>query len=162
MHNLKSIRADIELQGEVVWDRFNRGKRDQHWYYSNMVKALSPRKKEFKLIGKLEKEVIAVFGSTKLISIKEISILFSCAYGIHDSMWKTLEDHGMTKRAREISKEAIEYTGMSTMLEVKLRIYLSEVLNLKIIGMDLSFLLDFVLHYKRIWIWTDGWVIPRF
>ena len=106
LHNLKSIRADIELQGEVVWDRFNRGKRDQHWYYSNMVKALSPRKKEFKLIGKLEKEVIAVFGSTKLISIKEISILFSCAYGIHDSMWKTLEDHGLTKLAQEISKEA--------------------------------------------------------
>ncbi|WP_348775036.1 HD domain-containing protein [Psychrobacillus sp. NEAU-3TGS] len=106
LHNLKSIRADIELQGEVVWDRFNRGKRDQHWYYSNIVKALTHRKKEFKLIGKLEKEVIAVFGSTKLISIKEISILFSCAYGIHDLMWKTLEDHGLTKLVQDISKEA--------------------------------------------------------
>ena len=106
LHNLKSIRADIELQGEVVWDRFNRGKRDQHWYYSNIVKALLPRKKEFKLIGKLEKEVKAVFGSTEVISIKEISILFSCAYGIDDSMRKTLEDHGLTKLAQEISNEA--------------------------------------------------------
>ncbi|WP_391206638.1 HD domain-containing protein [Psychrobacillus sp. L4] len=106
LHNLRSIRADIELHGEVVWDRFNRGKRDQYWYYSSIVKALLPRKKEFKLIGKLEEEVKAVFGSMEYISKKEVSFLFTCAYGIHDSMLKTLGDHGMTKLAQEISKEA--------------------------------------------------------
>lgn len=106
LHNLRSIRVDIELQGESVWDRFNRGKRDQHWYYSSIVKALIPRKKEFKLIGKLEKEVKAVFGSMEFFSTKEISILFSCAYGIHDSMRRSLEDHGLTKLAQEITREA--------------------------------------------------------
>ncbi|WP_144510442.1 HD domain-containing protein [Bacillus sp. FJAT-22090] len=106
LHNLRSIRADIELQGEIVWSRFNRGKRDQHWYYSSVVKALSSRKKEFKLIGKLEKEVKAVFGSIEFISSKEISILFSCAYGIHDSMWTTLENNSLAELGREISEEA--------------------------------------------------------
>ena len=63
LHNIRSIRADIEENGENVWDRFNRGKRDQHWYYSSIVKALIPRKKECKLIGELEREVKVVFGS---------------------------------------------------------------------------------------------------
>ena len=43
------------------------GKRDQHWYYSSIVKVLIPRKKECKLIGELEKEVKAVFGTLETI-----------------------------------------------------------------------------------------------
>ena len=62
LHNLKSIRNDINQNGDIIWQRFNRGKRDQHWYYASIVKALSPRKKEFKMITELEREVIEVFG----------------------------------------------------------------------------------------------------
>lgn len=63
LHNLQTIREDIEVKGEDFWQRFNRGKQDQSWYYSSIVKALHPRRKECRLIGKLEKEVKAVFGS---------------------------------------------------------------------------------------------------
>ena len=49
-----------------IWQRFNRGKRDQHWYYASIVKALSPRKKEFKVIGELEGVVKEVFGSLEI------------------------------------------------------------------------------------------------
>ena len=45
------------LQGDTIWQRFKRGKRDQHWYYASIVKALSPRKKEFRVIGELEEIV---------------------------------------------------------------------------------------------------------
>jgi (p)ppGpp synthase/HD superfamily hydrolase len=64
LHNLKSIRADLEENGEKTWERFNRGKHDQHWYYASIVKELEPRKKEFELIHELEKEVNEIFGSS--------------------------------------------------------------------------------------------------
>ena len=63
LHNIESIRADIETHGDHIWDRFNRGKADQHWYYSSIVKTLLPRKSECELIEELEREVIAVFGT---------------------------------------------------------------------------------------------------
>lgn len=63
LHNLRSIRRDLEVYGEVTWERFNKGKNNQSWYYSNIVKTLLPRKKECLLIRKLEKEVKAVFKS---------------------------------------------------------------------------------------------------
>lgn len=66
LHNLKSIRADLEVSGEQTWERFNRGKNEQHWYYASIVKALAPRKMEFKLIHELEKEVKKVFGSLNI------------------------------------------------------------------------------------------------
>lgn len=62
LHNLHSIRQDLKLLGDEIWSRFNRGKEDQHWYYSRIVQALAQRESEFPLIRELEKEVIAVFG----------------------------------------------------------------------------------------------------
>lgn len=63
LHNLRSIRTDLEMHGEITWDRFNRGKTSQFWYYSNIVNALLPRNEECKLIGKLAQEVQSVFGN---------------------------------------------------------------------------------------------------
>lgn len=63
LHNLRSVRNDLQLSGDIVWQRFNRGKSDQNWYYASIVKALSKRKNEFNLINELENEVIEVFGS---------------------------------------------------------------------------------------------------
>lgn len=63
LHNLCSIKVDLEVTGEKTWDRFKRGKQDQHWYYSNIVKELAPWKKEFILIQELENEVQEVFES---------------------------------------------------------------------------------------------------
>lgn len=63
LHNLKSIRTDLSENGDSIWQRFNRGKRDQHWYYASIVSALYNRKIQCLMIDELEKEVIAVFGS---------------------------------------------------------------------------------------------------
>ena len=63
LHNLRSIKEDLELIGEKTWDRFKRGKQKQHWYYSSIVKELAPWKKDFILIQELEKEVKEVFES---------------------------------------------------------------------------------------------------
>ncbi|ENH97577.1 metal dependent phosphohydrolase [Gracilibacillus halophilus YIM-C55.5] len=63
LNNLRSIRSDFEEQGDQIWQRFKRGKHDQHWYYGNIVQALSNRKVEFTMINELEQEVKAIFGS---------------------------------------------------------------------------------------------------
>jgi hypothetical protein len=99
MHNIKSIRADIEEDGENVWGRFNRGKREQHWYYSSIVKAIIPRKKECKLIGELEREVKAVFGSLQTITNEDISFLFSCVYGIDGRIIEETGKSGLVEMA---------------------------------------------------------------
>ena len=65
-HNLTSIQNDLQLHGESIWQHFNRGKREQHWYYASIVKALSSRKKEFKVIDELEGVVKEVFGSLEI------------------------------------------------------------------------------------------------
>ena len=63
LHNLRSIRTDLEVYGEVIWERFNRGKSYQSWYYKNIAKTLLPRKAECRLIHKLMEEVQAAFGT---------------------------------------------------------------------------------------------------
>lgn len=107
LHNLKSIRADLNLNGDIIWQRFNRGIREQHWYYASIVKALSSRKKEFKVISELEAEVKEIFGSLDFLSQQEVSLLFSCAYlRINDALGKILESKQLIRFAEELIKEA--------------------------------------------------------
>ncbi|MFJ8236013.1 HD domain-containing protein [Ureibacillus sp. NPDC094379] len=106
LHNLQSIREDLEQSGEAVWNRFKRGRVEQHWYYSSIVKALSAREKECRLIGQLQKEVIILFGSLEWMSKKMIDVLFECAYGIYERQLAKLNEFGLEKFAREISEKA--------------------------------------------------------
>ncbi|MBB6444527.1 HD domain-containing protein [Bacillus benzoevorans] len=106
LHNLKSIQDDYLQYGEEIWNRFNRGKKQQHWYYSSIVKELSIRKKDFKLIRDLEKTEKEVFGSLDFLSLEEISILFSCVYGIDDHVRPILEEYGLLILAEGLSEEA--------------------------------------------------------
>ncbi|MEH6954827.1 hypothetical protein [Neobacillus drentensis] len=69
---MSTIKADLELIGEKVWERFNHGKPQQHWYYASIVKELSTRKEEFMLIRELEKEVKKVFGSLEVLTDKDL------------------------------------------------------------------------------------------
>ncbi|KKB43819.1 HD domain-containing protein [Bacillus thermotolerans] len=64
LHNIRSIRQSAEEAGVNVWERFNRGKKQQHWYYSEVLKKLAPRKAEFKLIEELEREVKQLFAES--------------------------------------------------------------------------------------------------
>lgn len=61
LHNLRSIRTDLEQSGEQVWNRFNRGKKQQEWYYSGMLEALINRQGELPMIEELQLEVEKVF-----------------------------------------------------------------------------------------------------
>lgn len=43
LHNLRSIRLDIENSGEDIWKKFNKGKDDQAWYYGEIARGLETR-----------------------------------------------------------------------------------------------------------------------
>lgn len=122
LQNLKSIRTDLNLNGDIIWHRFNRGKRDQHWYYASIVKALSPRKKEFEMIHELEGEVKWIFGSLDFLSEQEISLLFSCAYlHVDDAVSGILESKQLIRFAEELMKEADEiYRNQNDQITEKL------------------------------------------
>lgn len=63
LHNLRSIRLDIDRHGEKVWSRFNRGKEQQAWYYQGIVNAVWERNGQVPLIADLQKEVDLVFSN---------------------------------------------------------------------------------------------------
>lgn len=40
LHNMRTIASDYAEIGEALWERFNRGKNSQRWYYQGLVQAL--------------------------------------------------------------------------------------------------------------------------
>ncbi|WP_423800984.1 HD domain-containing protein [Neobacillus sp. SAB-20_R2A] len=60
LHNIRSIIKDYEQDGDEVWQRFNRGKEKQEWYYTRLVESLRYQG-SFSLVDELEKEVIRLF-----------------------------------------------------------------------------------------------------
>jgi len=62
LHNIRTTINDLRTQGEVVWERFNRGKDEQAWYYKQIVSILGDKVPEFPLYLLLKAEVERVFG----------------------------------------------------------------------------------------------------
>ncbi|MEH7247336.1 HD domain-containing protein [Neobacillus niacini] len=60
LHNIRSIISDYEKIGEEVWTRFNAGKEQQKWYYTNVVDSLGAQS-TFDLLADLETEVDRIF-----------------------------------------------------------------------------------------------------
>lgn len=61
LHNIRSIRKSIELNGEKTWDRFNRGKDKQAWYYRSIVEQLEKNISDEVIFIELKKEVNRIF-----------------------------------------------------------------------------------------------------
>jgi (p)ppGpp synthase/HD superfamily hydrolase len=61
LHNIRSIMRDYEQVGDEVWSRFNAGKEQQKWYYTNIVESLGVQS-SFDLLIELRKEVDKLFG----------------------------------------------------------------------------------------------------
>ncbi|KPV45232.1 phosphohydrolase [Alicyclobacillus ferrooxydans] len=64
LHNIRSIRRDMETMGDSLWDRFKRGKPHQEWYYRSVIDSLGTQG-TFELLEELRTEVDAVFGSSE-------------------------------------------------------------------------------------------------
>lgn len=62
LHNLRSIRKDIEQIGVYAWTRFKRGKEKQEWYYRSVTEKLEKKLQNHQLIIQLKNEISKVFG----------------------------------------------------------------------------------------------------
>ncbi|WP_433945549.1 HD domain-containing protein [Paenibacillus sp. SN-8-1] len=65
LHNLRSIRRDIEAYGDEVWNRFNRGYEELRWYYTSLVESLGYASR-FALLDTFQDEVEMLFGTLEL------------------------------------------------------------------------------------------------
>ncbi|SCP95239.1 HD domain-containing protein [Anaerobium acetethylicum] len=59
--NLRSISIDYRKHAENLWSRFNRGKKEQKWYYGSLVRVLEPLH-EHDMYRELEALYAEVFG----------------------------------------------------------------------------------------------------
>lgn len=105
LHNIRSIQADLNENGESVWGRFNRGKREQSWYYMSVVRELESFKKKVSLVRVLKKEVFQLFIGKKKLTEKEIDALFSCSYDCNEKRQRKIKSMGILG----FVKEALTY-----------------------------------------------------
>jgi len=65
LHNIRSMAAEYEIIGDKLWERFNRGKEAQEWYYRGMVESLCSSAKAQEpgsIFQQLHAEVERLFG----------------------------------------------------------------------------------------------------
>ena len=75
LHNLRSIRYDLEMEGMKVWQRFKRPMRDQSWYYHELLSAFEPFRSSTDLIGLYEQELHLLFYGEKNAKDRKVARL---------------------------------------------------------------------------------------
>jgi (p)ppGpp synthase/HD superfamily hydrolase len=61
LHNLRSIRQDLERTGENAWGKFKRGRDKQEWYYQGILENLSQKLAGEPLFEEFKTEMNLVF-----------------------------------------------------------------------------------------------------
>jgi len=64
LHNIRSIARDHAELGDAVWDRFNRGKEEQAWYYRNLAQSLPfdvEKPEQYPIFAQFAQEVDQLF-----------------------------------------------------------------------------------------------------
>lgn len=60
LHNVRTMINDFQQMGDKVWDKFKRGRKQQEWYYTNVVASLGAQS-DFPMLKELEREVTRLF-----------------------------------------------------------------------------------------------------
>lgn len=106
LHNIRSIQSDINEVGEAVWERFNRGKRAQSWYYMSLLNVIESFWKEVPLIRILDAEAKRIFiGTGKLTNVK-IDLLFDAVYHVSEQTEDQLVKENMLGFVHEVKENA--------------------------------------------------------
>lgn len=88
LHNVRSIRSDLEVEGTAVWQRFARPLRDQSWYYHEILRALRPFKGTTDLIELYEQELDLLFYGKENEQARKVSKLIESMYsGFNEEEW---------------------------------------------------------------------------
>lgn len=59
--NVRSMRIDLKIMGNEVWNRFNESKEQIKWYYKTIVNILSNELSDYEMYKELKKEYENVF-----------------------------------------------------------------------------------------------------
>ncbi|MFS0576797.1 HD domain-containing protein [Sporosarcina sp. 179-K 3D1 HS] len=105
LHNIRSIQSDIDEVGELVWTRFNRGKREQCWYYMSILNAVEPFRREVPLIRILDAEAKRIFIGTSKLTNGQIDLLFNAVYHVSETTKDRLIEEKMDGFVREVKEE---------------------------------------------------------
>jgi (p)ppGpp synthase/HD superfamily hydrolase len=65
LHNVRTMAGDLKKVGEHIWERFNRGRGEQAWYYKSLVRVLCEREDQggyAPLFSAFKNEVERLFG----------------------------------------------------------------------------------------------------
>ena len=57
LHNVRSVLADYRRHKENVWMRFSVGKKEQFWYYGELVRVFTQRRPEDPLVTEFARVV---------------------------------------------------------------------------------------------------------
>jgi (p)ppGpp synthase/HD superfamily hydrolase len=78
LHNIRSMIRDYAKLGETLWERFNRGKDRQAWYYRGLAESLPygiEQPEQYPIFGQFVQEVDKLFGHKK-INVYELETRF--------------------------------------------------------------------------------------
>lgn len=106
LHNIRSIQDDVALIGETIWEKFNRGKRGQSWYYMSIVNTLNHVAKEMELIHILDAEVKRLFVGTDKLTNKKIDLIFDEVYLSSLNNKEKFEELGMLEFVSQLKTDA--------------------------------------------------------
>ena len=62
LHNLRSIAVDHALLGEALWKRFNAGRKQQEWYFRELLDVFERRLPDSRNLPEFRRLVDDVFG----------------------------------------------------------------------------------------------------
>ncbi|MCG7344811.1 HD domain-containing protein [Sporosarcina sp. ACRSL] len=106
LHNIRSVQTDLDEVGEVVWERFNRGKREQSWYYMSLLNAIESRRKEVPIIRKLDAEVRRIFIGTEKLTNAKVDLLFEAVFHLSIETKERLIQENMLDFLTEVKESA--------------------------------------------------------
>ncbi|MDC2865271.1 HD domain-containing protein [Bacillus sp. BP-3] len=160
LHNLRSIQEDVEREDDQIWSRFKRGKRDQSWYYMSILHALEEKKRDISIIQMFEKETQNLFIGKETLILKDIDVLFSCAYGIYESQKAKLHERGLLKFAKEVSiaGEEIYRSGNMEMISPLANDLQERGVSFQSNSDGLIIILAYLTELKHRMGWSDGLV----
>ncbi|MCM3611058.1 HD domain-containing protein [Planococcus sp. MERTA32b] len=130
LHNLRSIQVDARKFGDSIWTRFNRGKREQCWYYMSISRAVRDKKREVSLIRKLEEETNELFIGKKRLTNHDIRLLFESIRSESPTVKDDLRESRLLQFSDDMRKAAGEQAESETENSIQNR--------WEIAGVDLS------------------------
>lgn len=117
LHNLRSIQNDASKFGNSIWERFNRGKREQCWYYMSIVRALKDKKREVPLVRKLEEETNEFFIGKKRLTLHDIRLLFNSIHPGSGSIEEGLRESRLLAFTSELREAAMQKDSNNSDIE---------------------------------------------